>query len=140
MGDLISFPEIKTIAEWRTFSEKQFITIQFLQEANKHLEAEIAKLKTFIPSPGQGAISNVIVSPEQGLIDDQIGMIQQRAYSKELNLEDIKKLDILLRHSRLLKQDAKILDGKPKVVTLSNEELVRIAQGSNVAQDSDEST
>lgn len=131
MGDLISFAEFKTLDEWKKFAEKQFITIQFLQEANKAMEAEIAKLKTLMPSPGQGPVSSIIVSPEQGLIDDQILMIQQRAYLKELNLEDVKKLDVLLRHSRILKQDAKLLDGKPKGASLTNEQLLQIAQGSN---------
>jgi hypothetical protein len=131
MGDLIDFSEKKSIDDWKKFAETQFITIQFLQETNKKLEEEVNKLKLLVPTMGQSPVQKTIVSPEQALVDDQILMIQSRAYSKELNLEDIKKLDILLKHARILKEDAKIIDGKAKPLNISQSDLLRIAQGTS---------
>lgn len=128
MGNIIDLPVKKTVQEWRDFAEKQFITIQFLQEANSVLQKEIDEIKKSLPQPGQSAVEKVIVSPERALIEDQIAMIQARSYMKELNLEDVKKLDILLKHSKILKEQDSALDGKSKPVALSPDELIKIAQ------------
>lgn len=127
MSNVISLNNFKTLEEWKEFAEKQLITIQFLQEANKHLQEE---LKKSLPIKTQGVVSTIIVSPEQALLDDQILMIQTRAYMKELNLEDVKKLDILLKNQRLIKEDSKTIDVKSKPVHTTSE-LLQIAQGSN---------
>lgn len=136
MGDLIKLPDNKSIEEWQKFAEKQLLTIQFLQSANAQLQKEIDELKVLlaksVPLVGQGPVEKIIVSPEQALLDDQISMIQQRAYLKELNLEDVKKLDILLKNKKVLRDEAKTLEGKSKpIVALSKEDLLKIAQGSN---------
>jgi hypothetical protein len=124
MGDLIDLKEFQTIQEWKNFAEKQLLTIQFLQSANSELQKEISKLKDKMNF--QGPVEKVIISPEQALLDDQILIIQQRAYLKELNLEDVKKLDILLKNKKILKDEAKLLEGKSKPAQLSNEELLKI--------------
>ena len=139
MSEVISIAHLhkdfKTIEEWKEFAEKQLLTINFLQSANDQLKENVSQLEKIVsqsvPIIGDQRVDKIIVSPERALVEDQILMIQQRAYMKELTLEDVKKLDILLKHQKILKDSENVLDGKSKKIAASNEELLKIVQNDN---------
>src|SRR3990167_10257785 len=99
MSEVISIAHLhkdfKTIEEWKEFAEKQLLTINFLQSANDQLKENVSQLEKIVsqsvPIIGDQRVDKIIVSPERALVEDQILMIQQRAYMKELTLEDVKK-------------------------------------------------
>ena len=129
MTDIISIAHLhkdfSTIAEWKEFAEKQFLTINFLHGTIDQLKEEIAQLKKI---PTQGPVDKIIVSPERALLDEQIYMIQQRSYAKELSLEDVKKLDLLLKNMKIIKEADAAIKTTSKKLELSSDELLKIVQ------------
>lgn len=110
--------------ETKKFIEAQHKTIATLISKNKSLEQEILELKQLIYQP---TTSVVIVTPEQALIDTQIEIIQNRSYLQELSLEDVKKLDLLLKNKFLIKRDdPKDIEAKPRA-KLTQSQLLQIA-------------
>jgi hypothetical protein len=125
MGNILEFNnQFKTLDEWKSFAEKQHLTITYLNEELAAAQEEIRSLKSV------SRVERVIVSPEQALLDDQILMIQQRAYMKELSLEDVKKLDILLRNKNIIENKEKTINGESKQLP-STIDLLKIAQQGN---------
>lgn len=135
MSDITSIAhlhkEFSSLVELQAFAEKQHLTISKLSADLSVAREEISKLKSQLaqaaPLVGQGLVETIIVSPEQALLDDQIFMIQQRSYAKELSLEDVKKLDLLIKNKRMIADDKKDLKGQKSA--LSNADLLKIVQG-----------
>jgi hypothetical protein len=129
MSDIINISslnkEFKTTAENQQFIEAQLKTIKSLMNKNKLLEEEIVQLRQMLSVP---TVEKVIVTPEQALIEDQILIIQNRSYLQELSLEDVKKLDLLLKNKLLIKRaDPKTVDGKSSYQKMSDTQLLEIA-------------
>lgn len=131
MSDLIDIShlhkEFKNDVEQNQFIEAQQKTIVQLQQQIHTYKEELARIKRLLSEPEDG-IERVILSPEEALVSDQIMMIQERSYAKELSLEDVKKLDILLKHKKSFKDEDKTLKADSKKVYLSNEELLKLVQ------------
>jgi len=133
MSDITTiFKEFKSEAERKAFLFKQHEAISKLVEQNKALQDEVDHLKHLltqsVPLLGESKIEKVIVSPEQGLLEEQIRLIQDRSYGQELNLEDVKKLDLLLKNKELInKNKPKTYDGKSDLL-IDNIKLLEIAK------------
>lgn len=126
------FKEFKSEAERQAFIFKQHETISKLSSDNKKLQDEIDHLKYLltqsVPLIGNTPVEKVILTPEEGLLQSQIQLIQDRSYGQELSLEDVKKLDILLKNTELLKKNKpKTFDGKSDLI-LDNLKLLEIAK------------
>lgn len=126
------FKEFKSEAERQAFIFKQHETISKLSSDNKKLQDEIEHLKYLltqsVPLIGNTPVEKVILTPEEGLLQSQIQLIQDRSYGQELSLEDVKKLDILLKNTELLKKNKpKTFDGKSDLI-LDNLKLLEIAK------------
>lgn len=83
-------------------------------EKNKRLEAEVTHLKELVGT-AVPIITKITLTPEELLIEDQINILQQRSRAEgELELNDVKKLDILLRCKKLIREEAPIeAESKP---------------------------
>lgn len=136
MGDIIELcNEFKTEMERTQFIAKQHQAILQLMAKNKQLESEIVHLKELLVNStpllvSDSKVERIIVTPEEALIERQIDMIQQRAYSTELTLEDTKKLDLLIKNKRLAKEQSTTINGESKKVekkSLTKAELILIA-------------
>lgn len=136
MAEVIElFNEFRTKAEKERFIQQQHNTILTLAAQKAQLEAEITHLKELLGSNTQlieseSSVSRVIVTPEEALIESQINILQNRSLGQELTLEDVKKLDLLLKnkniiksHDETIKADSKKVDKK----SLSKAELIQIA-------------
>ncbi len=141
MSNIISIahlhPEFQTLSEWKDFAEKQLLTIAFLKESNDRLTAlvasqvaELAASRALATSQASYPVEKIIVSPERALLDEQILLIGQRSYGQELSLEDVKKLDLLLKNQRACKE-AVTLDGKVNPAQASSADLLKIIQAGN---------
>lgn len=134
MGNVLEiFNEFKTKVEKEQFLSKQHETISILLEKNKELTQEIIKLKQLLTTP---VVERVILTPEEALIETQIQFIHERSYTTELTLEEVKKLDLLIKNKKIIKEqqneitiqaESKNLDKKD----YSNIELIQLASTSN---------
>lgn len=134
------YEQFKTDIEKQEFIKAQHITITDLLKKNKQLQDENAHLKELVSgavpliAPAIApVVEKIVVSPEEALLDSQIEAIQIRSYGKELSLEDVKKLDILLKNKKILKDEQKaILINKPSPLSsLSHNELLQLVQVDN---------
>jgi hypothetical protein len=133
MSDLIDISHLhqqfKTDLEKQQFVEKQQELIACLNVKIKEQQEEISHLKRMLITNNE--VEKVILTPEEALIEDQILLIQDRSYGKELSLEDVKKLDILLKAKKTIKDEKKTIKAESKTITFTNNDLLQIAQGLN---------
>jgi hypothetical protein len=126
--------EFASVKELKQYSDAQYVALQGATEKIKKLEEEITHLQTLLVST-TSLIENpnkisVIKSPEQAIVEAQIEILQNRALTKELTLEEIKALDILIKNKRLLAGDPTTIEGKDKKPKreYTEAELVRVAR------------
>jgi hypothetical protein len=136
MGNITEiFNEFKTKVEKEQFVKQQHDTITALMTKNAQLEQEVAHLKKMLVEsvpllPQENPVSKIILTPEEAVIESQIQIIQDRSYGQELTLEDVKKLDLLIKNKRLVKEQSTTIQGESKKVDkkqLSHAELILIA-------------
>jgi hypothetical protein len=134
--------DFKTHAELLEYSNKQFIALKKSLEKIAKLENEIRHLQHLLHQTTtlmeDNKVERIIVTPEQALIDEQINILQQRAIGKELTLEEIKKLDLLIKNKKIIDEQAKTLNAKSKKVDIpiiSPGQLLEIASHKDVEED-----
>lgn len=137
MGNITEiYKEFKTSVEKEQFVLKQHETIELLVTKNKQLTEEIEHLKKLLVEsvpilPQQNLVSKIVQTPEEYVIESQIEIIQSRSYGQELTLEDVKKLDLLLKNKNLIKlRDPATIQGESKKIDSKNytrAELISIA-------------
>lgn len=90
-----------------------------LEKENKQLKQQLETLKL--------QLTPEALSAEELICVEQINILQNRSSQRELSLEEIKKLDLLVKNLRLIKEPLK--DGALKDVTgkFSEADLVAIA-------------
>lgn len=138
MSDIIDISALhKQFKEERNklaFVEAQHKTIHTLKNVIEQQKAEIEHLKELlvnsVPIEGHN-VERVIVTVEEALCDDQIKLIQQRSIGVELSLEDVKKLDLLIKNKRLIDEKKSDVESTARKVVLPNSSLLSIIDGNN---------
>ena len=123
------FKAFKNDREKQEFCESQFAISVSLQKQIQKLEEENKHLKHLLSSttPLVGAVP-IILTPEEALIDGQIDILEERGRTHELSLEEVKKMDLLMKNKNILKQNnPKTIDIKPNKSGLNKKELLQIA-------------
>jgi hypothetical protein len=136
MSDIVTiFNEYKSDVEKRKFLEAQHKTLTELLHKNSVLQDEVKHLKELllatVPQVGDSRVEKVIITPEQALIDNQIAILQSKGLVDELNLEDVKKLDLLLKNKKIVKQEVETIKGESKKVAVSNAQLLEILKNND---------
>lgn len=132
------FKSFKDDKEKQQFLEAQFETTLSLQKKIKELEEENIHLKQLLITnvPTLNIPLPIIITPEEYLIDQQISILEIRGRTSadpELTLEEIKKLDLLLKNKKIIKDGKEII--KTEKVTkgkLTNKELALIASSKKI--------
>lgn len=110
----------------KEYCDKQFLTIKSLTDENKKLKEEINHLKSMLTKVVEPV--KIIITKEQALLEEQIDIIQQRSIGKELTLEDTKKLDLLIKNLKLVKETTPTFDGSiKKKLNAPSEKLLELA-------------
>lgn len=113
------------------FLESQFSLVLELQNKLKIAEEENLHLKELLISnvPHLNLPLPVIITPEEYLIDSQISILENRGRQNghELTLEECKKLDILLKHKKIIKEGKEVIKADKPKSSLSKKELALIA-------------
>lgn len=131
----------KEAAEYQAYIETQhkIITelskkINTLEERNKHLEKTLQGSSPLTGEGGQFAnvkmteensfmLTNMNISPARMTIELELAKLHKIAEDRELELDEIKKLDILVKNQVILKEQEK---SKPEELDLSsNEDLLK---------------
>ena len=90
--------------------------------------------KNFIPVPqdsSKGKLIKMHVTPEEQIIDEQIRQLSQISNRGELTLEEIKKLDLLIKNKRLLNdQSTQNADFNVVPADTPVDQLLKLAEGS----------
>lgn len=136
MGNIVELSqEFKAeIEQGKTLAPVQN-TITALVAENKALTNEVERLKLLLAATNsalgqENEVLRVILTPEEALIEGQIEILQNRAINFELTLEDVKKLDLLIKNKRLVKEQSTTIQGESKKIDKknhSNAELILLA-------------
>ncbi len=135
------FKSFKDDNEKQAFLEAQFEATLSLQAKIKQLEEENIHLKQLLITnvPSLNIPLPIIITPEEYLIDKQIEILERRGRESadpELTLEEVKKLDLLLKNKKIIKDGKEVI--KAEKVTkgkLSNKELALIASSKKIEND-----
>lgn len=112
------------------FIKAQHITIVELIKENTALKDEVAHLKELLLSAApllENVVERVIVSPEEALIEKQIGILQIKGMVEELSLEDVKKFDLLNKNKLLITRAQPTINATAKQLSFTNSELLSLA-------------
>lgn len=136
MSDIIDLAQRfkeKTKTELKEYAEQQYKALVSATSKIKELEDEVAHLKALlvssVPMLVEDDVQKIIKLPEEVVIETQIAILQNRALQgRELTLEEVKTLDLLIKNKKLLSGEATTIvqDRKPKK-SYSEAELVHIA-------------
>lgn len=126
------YKTLKTDKERQSFVEMQFSISVALQRRIKQLDDEVKHLQELLASTTAlvPIATPIIVTPEEGLIDKQLSLLEeQHRGGQSLSLEDTKKLDLLIKNKRLLREQTTTIQGESKPVKgkHSTAELAQLA-------------
>lgn len=94
--------------------------IEVLKEKNTHLENVLKQ----VVRPGLVAD----VSQEELICIEQIDIIKNRSSQRELTTDEVKKLDLLIKNLKLLRQESTVIMSKSSYRALPEDELLSIAE------------
>lgn len=129
MSNIITIDELKkrfmeknSLADWKLFSEEQSVLlvkyekeIYLLKEKNISLEKMLS----------QSLISEL--TPEEIVCIQQIDRLKVMSNERQLTLEEVKKLDLLVKNLKLIREESTIVLNT-RSSNVSEDELVAIAQ------------
>lgn len=133
---VVDFVEkFKTIRDLQEFARAQFITlvqankrIDFLEIENKQLKEQIV----FMKDREENGVQLITKSNEQDLCEIEIKRLKDTAFERALDLEETKRLDLLIKNLYLAKGKPKPSSGKSKKPSqISEAELVLLASSSD---------
>ena len=102
------------------FTEAQQNLIDKLLKENEFLKEKLKSLESVTKTFGS-------VSPEEIICIEQIAKLKDRSYNRELTLEEVKRLDLLIKNLRLIKEQSTENVSQVKYRDISEATLVELA-------------
>ena len=98
-------------AALQEYCNSQFIALQKAKQEVSQKQIEIDHLKALLtsttPLVGEITENNFIVPDELTVVEIQIQLIKKRGMEKELTLDDVKKLETLVKTQKIIKEQPK---------------------------------
>lgn len=121
--------DIKSLAGKKKKEMEEFIvaqdsTISVLKRENDVLNKKVSQLESMLIT------QSTAVSPEELICVEQIELIKQKSASRELSLDEVKRLDILIKNLRLIKDQSTEAIDHTDYRNVKEVELVAIARTS----------
>jgi hypothetical protein len=124
--EFLAKQEPKAIKE---FAHKQQELLEKYMKENRLLKERLDHLEKLTINTGKSLLINND-NDEEIICVEQINILKQRSSAKELDINDVKKLDLLIKNLRLIRsQPTDVIDTQAR--DLSQEELLVIAAGPN---------
>jgi len=113
--------------ELQVFSEKQMAAITKLQEENNLLKQKLGHLERMLVELEQRKVSFNNMQDEELICIEQIQVLKQKSSSRELSLDEAKRLDLFIKNLRLIREQSTEVINSTDYRDLGEEALVRIA-------------
>jgi len=124
MSNLVSIEDLKKefvqknkAKELKEFAKIQQDFIEKLIQENKNLKEKLLQLENVFNTP----------TPEEIICIEQIDHLKKLSKNRELTLEEVKRLDLLIKNLRLIKEQSTENVSTPKDRDVTETELVAIA-------------
>lgn len=116
--------KFKSEKELQEYCDKQYVALQKASEKISAMQKEVDHLKRLLTStaPLVKAPETMVVSPEETICDIQINILKNTSMQGELTLEEIKKLDLLIKNKRLAKEQSTTILASSK--NLNKEQII----------------
>ena len=120
-SDIVDISKLqKDFLETKQYSTGQDKLINQLLEENKILRDKLASLEHV-------ALATIGAAPEEIVCLEQIARLKERSHTRELTLDEVKRLDLLIKNLRLIKDQATENIGTGKYRDVTEADLVAIA-------------
>lgn len=134
MSNLIDIKDLKKeflektkLKEIRVFAEKQQEFIQNLIDQNKALVDKVNHLESMLLSSKSNVVRMEITS-EELICMEQIDLLRGKSASRELSLDEVKRLDLLIKNLRLIREEStEVINTASYSTDISEDTLVAIA-------------
>ena len=114
--------------ELEVFSEAQQKLIEQLQTENNQLKEKLSHLETVMLNSKLAAQR---LSPEEIICMEQIEILKSKSVNRELSLDEVKRLDLLVKNLRLIREQSTQVINTGDYSTVGEDELVAIAAGTS---------
>lgn len=102
------------------------VALSRLESENEMLKEKVVALEKMLADSSTSKLLGLDVAPEELICLEQIKLIENTSRARELTLDEVKKLDLLIKNLRLIKnQSTENLN--PSYRDVSEAELVAIA-------------
>lgn len=108
--------------ELEEFNKSQFALITKLKKENEELKNRIEHLENILKGNSYG------ISSEELICIEQIENLKKISSKRELTLEEVKKLDLLIKNLRLIREQSTEVIDVSTAGEISDEELIKIAE------------
>lgn len=133
MGDLINIEDLKrefvlktSAKDLKAFAEQQQKVIETLVSSNRSLSEKVSHLENLLMSLEN---NNVIsqISTEEMICIEQINVLRGKSANRELSLDEVKRLDLLVKNLRLIREKSTQVINTREYTHVKEAELVAIA-------------
>lgn len=143
MSNIISIDELRKQflsdldnQDWKSFADAQNKVIQQYEKEYKALKEKTRQLEQILLSKSSNLIMQI--SPEEDICIRQIDKLQQKSSERELNLEEVKRLDLLVKNLKLIREESTIvINNKNNGDAITEAELVAIARSEETNSETD---
>lgn len=99
--------KFESYAELQSYCDQQFAAIQALSKENQALKNEISHLKDLLSSTTTLLSSEAVkfdIGNEQAICEVQIEKLREKAFMRELTLEETKRFEILVKSLHAIRE------------------------------------
>ncbi len=136
MSNIISLEELKKqsldnleVSELRHFIGMQLALLEKYQSELKLFKEKNKQLEQILLNKSQSLIYEL--TPEEDICIRQIDKLQGKSNERELTLEEVKRLDLLVKNLKLIREESTIVvNNKGRSESMTEAELVAIARTS----------
>ena len=114
MSDIVDIKKVKEVAE-----------VEYLRHENERLKARVAQLEA-----AQKKIPSLRVSAEENICMEQIHILKTNSSNRELSLDEVKRLDLLVKNLRLIREQSTQVINAGELGDVEEAALVAIASSS----------
>lgn len=131
MSDIISIPDLrknfaaeKTLEDWQQFAEHQMQVIGAYAKELEVLRLKNRQLETMLSSKIDMATE---ISSEEIICIQQIEMLESSSAQRQLTLDEVKRLDLLVKNLKLIREQSTIVVNSNPAEKLAEADLVALA-------------
>lgn len=113
MSNLISIEELRKEfleknkpADLKEFVEKQQLLLEKYMRLSASLQEQLNHANDVIKNMGSNLTIKTDSNDEEFICIEQISILKERSRTKELDINDVKKLDLLIKNLRLIREQS----------------------------------